>query len=123
MDEPKGPAKIHLSPEELLKYESGLIVFRLMEAELPESQGLLEVLVDDMSYPSYISSTAQTKRHKFEEIGDCFVRELDFSRLTIRARKKGDDEDDIMASLAGNTLETLKQCLVSTCTWSHAARY
>ncbi|KAM0346790.1 hypothetical protein ACHAPU_005130 [Fusarium lateritium] len=108
---PKGPRKVRLSPEELLKYESGLLIFRLMEAEMPESHGLLEVLVDDMVYPSYISSTARSKHHKFEEIGDCFIRELDFSRLTLRARKKGDDDDDLMASLAGNTLETLKQCL------------
>ncbi|KAF4464668.1 hypothetical protein FALBO_8500 [Fusarium albosuccineum] len=111
MDVPKGPPKIRLSPEELLKYESGLLIFRLMEAEMPESHGLLEVLVDDMAYPSYISSTARSKSHKFEEIGDCFIRELDFSKLTLRARKKGDDQDDLMASLSGNTLETLKQCL------------
>jgi Ca2+-dependent lipid-binding protein len=112
VDEPKGPAKIRLTPEQLLKYESGLLIFRLMEAEMPESHGLLEVLVDDMAYPSYVSSTARSKSHKFEEIGDCFIRELDFSRLTLRARKKGDDQDDLMASLSGNTLETLKQCLV-----------
>lgn len=111
VDEPKGPAKIRLTPEQLLKYESGLLIFRLMEAEMPESHGLLEVLVDDMAYPSYVSSTARNKSHKFEEIGDCFIRELDFSRLTLRARKKGDDQDDLMASLSGNTLETLKQCL------------
>ncbi|KAJ4326786.1 Tricalbin-2 [Fusarium piperis] len=111
VDEPKGPAKIRLTPEQLLKYESGLLIFRLMEAEMPESHGLLEVLVDDMAYPSYVSSTARSKSHKFEEIGDCFIRELDFSRLTLRARKKGDDQDDLMASLSGNTLETLKQCL------------
>ncbi|KAF4984077.1 hypothetical protein FZEAL_656 [Fusarium zealandicum] len=111
MDVPKGPRKIRLSPEELLKYESGMLIFRLMEAEMPESNGLLEVLVDDMAYPSYISSTARTKSHKFEEIGDCVIRELDFSRLTLRARKKGDDQDDLLASLSGNTLETLKQCL------------
>ncbi|EKJ67966.1 hypothetical protein FPSE_11777 [Fusarium pseudograminearum CS3096] len=108
---PKGPRKVRLSPEELLKYESGLLIFRLMEAEMPESHSHLEVLVDDMAYPSYISSTARSKHHKFEEIGDCFIRELDFSRLTLRARKKGDDDDDLLASLAGNTLETLKQCL------------
>lgn len=113
MDKPKAPAKLRLTPEELLKYESGLLIFRLMEAEMPESQAHLEVFVDDMAFPSYISSTSQTRNHKFEEIGDCFIRELDFSRLTLKARKKGDDKDDTLASLAGNTLDTLKQCLVS----------
>ncbi|CAM1505593.1 Fc.00g112300.m01.CDS01 [Cosmosporella sp. VM-42] len=111
LDKPKGPPKLRLSPEELLKYESGLLIFRLMEAEMPESRAHLEVFVDDYAYPSYLSSTAQTKSHKFEEIGDCFIRELDFSRLALKARKKGDDKDETLASLSGNTLETLKQCL------------
>jgi Ca2+-dependent lipid-binding protein len=83
-----------------------------MEAEMPDSHSHLEILVDDMAYPSYVSSAARSKHHKFDEIGDCFIRELDFSRLTLRARRKGDDDDDILALLAGNTLETLKQCLV-----------
>lgn len=109
--ESTGPPKIRLSPEELVKHESGLLVFRLLEAELPESHSHLEIWVDDMANPSYVSSAAPRKEHKFDEIGDCFIRELDFSRLTLKARKKGDDKDETLASLAGNTLDTLKQCL------------
>ncbi|KAI9166928.1 hypothetical protein HJFPF1_03043 [Paramyrothecium foliicola] len=110
-EEPSGPPKLHLTPEQLLKYESGMLIFRLLEAEMPESNTHLEVYVDDLAYPSYISTTAHSRAHKFEEIGDCVIRELDFSRLTLKARKKGDDQDDTIASLTGNTLETLKQCL------------
>lgn len=110
---PKGPAKVRMSPEELLRRESGLLIFRLMEAEMPEIQTRLEVFVDDHLYPSYVSSVVSSRHHKFEEIGDCVIRELDFSRLTIKARRKGSDEkDDDLAYLTGNTLETLKQCLV-----------
>lgn len=112
-EEKKGPPKIHLSPEELLKYESGILIFRLMESEMPERDSHLEIFVDDMAYPSYTSSTVPSKAHKFDEIGDCVIRELDFSRLTLKARKKGDDVEDTLAYLAGNTMETLKQCLVS----------
>ncbi|KAL7819079.1 tricalbin [Trichoderma gracile] len=109
--EKRGPPKIRLSPEELLRYESGVLIFRLLESEMPEKESHLEIFVDDMAYPSYTSTTVQTKSHKFDEIGDCVIRELDFSRLTIKARKKGDDADDTLAYLSGNTLETLKQCL------------
>lgn len=109
----EAPPKVYLTPEELMKYESGLLIFRLMESEMPESNSHLEVYVDDHLYPSYTSSSARQRSHKFEEIGDCFIRELDFSRLTIKARKKGDDEDDTLAYLSGNTADTLKQCLVS----------
>ncbi|RDA89729.1 hypothetical protein CP533_6852 [Ophiocordyceps camponoti-saundersi (nom. inval.)] len=106
-----GPPKIRLTPEELLKHESGLLIFRLLEAELPENHSRLEVWVDDMAYPSYVSSVAPSRGHKFDEIGDCVIRELDVSRMTLKARKKGDDKDETVAQLAGNTLETLKQCL------------
>ncbi|PHH90809.1 hypothetical protein CDD83_2608 [Cordyceps sp. RAO-2017] len=109
--EDHGPPKIRLSPEELLKYESGLLIFRLLEGEMPESHCRLEVFVDDMAYASYVSSTSSAKTHKFDEIGDCVIRELDVSRLTLKARKKGDDNDHTLAQLAGNTMETLKQCL------------
>lgn len=119
-DEEEGPPKIRLSPEELLKYESGLLIFKLMEAEMPEANTKLEVWVDDMAFPSYASSSAMSRKHKFEEIGDCFIRELDFSRLTLKVRKKGEaieghekDKENTMAKLQGNTLDTLKQCLVS----------
>ncbi|KJZ79031.1 hypothetical protein HIM_01804 [Hirsutella minnesotensis 3608] len=109
--ESKGPPKIRLSPEELLRHESGLLIFRLLEGEMPESSSRLEIFVDDMAYASYVSSTAPSRAHKFNEIGDCVIRELDVSRLTLKARKKGDDSVHTLAQLSGNTMETLKQCL------------
>ncbi|KAL2155163.1 hypothetical protein VTH82DRAFT_3839 [Thermothelomyces myriococcoides] len=110
------PPKVYLTPEELLKHDCGVVIFRLMEAELPKSNCRIEVYVDDMAFPSYVSSTAKSKNHKFDEIGDCFVRELEFSRLTIIVTEKGDRHDDAnekrtLARLSGNTLDTLKQCL------------
>lgn len=49
-------------------------------------------------------------------VGDCMVRELDFSKVTIRLREsskdKEHDEDDIVAKLTGQTMSTLRQCLV-----------
>lgn len=113
----KKPRKIHLTPQELLEYSSGLVIFRLMDADLPHSNTRIEIFVDDMAFPSYVSSTAKSKQHKFDEIGDCFVRELEFSKLTLKIREKGekqgdgDDKDSTLARLTGSTLDTLKQCL------------
>lgn len=112
------PQKIRLTPEELLKNECGLLIFRLMEADFAKSNCRLEVYADDMAFPSYVSSVAQSRTHKFEELGDCVVREIDVSRLTLIVREKGEEaeasnDDNIVARLAGNTLDTLKQCLVS----------
>jgi Ca2+-dependent lipid-binding protein len=127
-DIPKEVPKVHLTPEELLKHESGFLIFKLMEGQMPKSGTHLEVYVDDMSYPSYVSGTAKTKSFKFDEIGDCFIRELEFSRLTLKVREKREkpgeerDEEHTVARLAGNTLDTLKQCLVSVA-FSHCSNW
>ncbi|KAK4191774.1 putative tricalbin [Podospora australis] len=110
------PPKVYLTPQELLKQESGLIIFKLMEADLPKSQCRIEVFVDDMAFPSYTSSVAKKREHKFDEIGDCFIRELEFSKLTIKVAERSDDKEKehkqrVLARLTGNTLDTLKQCL------------
>jgi len=118
IEEEKSLPKIHLTPEELLKYESGLIIFKLMDVDLTHSDTHVDVLTDDNAFPSYSSSKIKSRKATIDEIGDCFVRELDFSRLTIRIREKGElkgdakkDKEDIIAKLTGNTLDTLKQCL------------
>jgi Ca2+-dependent lipid-binding protein len=110
--------KIRLTPEELVNYESGLVIFKLLDAELTRSNVHVEIVVDDMAFPSYSSSTIRSRKTTLDEIGDCFVRELDFSKLTLRIREKGeskgdDKKDHTIAKLTGNTLDTLKQCLVS----------
>jgi len=120
--EEKKLPKIHLTPEELLKYESGLIIFKIIECDLSRSNVHVEILVDDMAFPSYSSSKIKTKKATVDEIGDCFVRELDFSKLTLRIREKGESKGDekkdhTLAKLTGATLDTLKQCLVRHPYW------
>lgn len=59
-------------------------------------------------------------------VGDTVVRELDFSRISLRVRDSGDDhdeEDKHKGKLTGNTMETLKQCLVSLTVHSCAGAY
>lgn len=71
--------------------------------------------MDDMRYASYTSAKIRSRQHNFNETGDAMVRELDLSRMTLRlvteTDKKGTDEDDIKAKVAGPTLETLRRCL------------
>ncbi|CZR50948.1 probable transmembrane protein [Phialocephala subalpina] len=116
--EEKTLPKLRLTPEELVKYESGLIIFKLMDVEVTRSNVHVEIVVDDMVFPSYTSSTIRSRKTVLDEIGDCFVRELDFSKITLRIRQKGDskgdekkDKDFTVARLTGETLATLKQCL------------
>lgn len=50
-------------------------------------------------------------------VGDTMIRELDFSKITLRiiehVDKDGDGDDDhVIAKLTGNTIDTLRRCLV-----------
>ena len=53
--------------------------------------------------------------------GDAFVRELDFSKVTLRLKHKedrkgdGDNEEHTIAKLQGNTIDVLQRCLVGPC--------
>ena len=72
--------------------------------------------MDDMVFPSYISSKVRARQHTFGEIGDAFVRELDVSQITLRLSEKTDkkgegDQEHVIAKLKGPTLTTLQQCL------------
>jgi Ca2+-dependent lipid-binding protein len=47
--------------------ESGLLVFKLISGQLSRSNCYLEVLMDDMVFPSYSSSKVKSKVHEFNE--------------------------------------------------------
>ena len=110
--------KLKLTPEELFKHNSGLLIFNIIEGSFAHSGVRLEVMMDDMQFPAYTTVKTRSKQTHFGETGDAFVRELDFSRITLRLRQKsdknGDNEDeDILAKLQGSTLDTLQRCFVS----------
>ncbi|KAI1971335.1 Tricalbin-2 [Ophidiomyces ophidiicola] len=113
----KSAPKIRLTPQDIHKYESGLIVFKIIEGQLAHTDVQLEVVMDDYAFPCYTSSKARSKHITFNDVGDAFVRELEFSKITLRlvekTDKKGgdDDHDHSIARLSGPTLGTLEQCL------------
>ncbi|KAL8923082.1 MAG: hypothetical protein Q9172_003292 [Xanthocarpia lactea] len=115
--EAKKLPKLRLSPEELVKHESGLLIFKLIEGTLAHSDVRVEVVMDDMVFPSFSSAKVKSKHTQFGEIGDAFVRELDFSKITLRLREKTDKRgeedtsDTITAKLTGSTMDTLLRCL------------
>jgi Ca2+-dependent lipid-binding protein len=108
------PPKVHLTPEELLKYNSGIVIFNIIEGELSNRDCYLEVLFDDYAFPAFVSTKARSEHQRWDEVGDTFVRELDFSRITMRVRTKLDhlhDLSDVIGTLTGDTIEVLKTCL------------
>lgn len=117
--------------------ESGLIIFKILEADLAQRDCHIEVLMDDMLYPAWHSSKVKSKQMTFNEseflhctmaiskalssfiiAGDAMVRELDVSRITLRMTEKldkkgGGNEAHTYAKLTGQTLDVLRQGLVS----------
>ncbi|KAI1005415.1 Uncharacterized protein K3495_g2798 [Podosphaera aphanis] len=116
-EEKQIPAKIQLSPSELFKYESGLIILKLISVDVSKTNVHVEIIMDDMAFPSYSSPLIRSKNTTLDEYGDCVVRELDVSKITFRIREKGKtqgegkkNKDQTLARLTKNSLDTLKQC-------------
>ncbi|KAK2861390.1 hypothetical protein FQN49_004250, partial [Arthroderma sp. PD_2] len=108
--------KIRLTPQDVHNYESGLIVFKLEEGNFPCTGSQLEVLMDDNLYPTYTSPKIQSKHMVFGDVGDAFVPEMEFSKITLRLvdksdRPSEDNDDESIVKLSGPTLSTLQQCL------------
>jgi Ca2+-dependent lipid-binding protein len=111
--------KLRLTANDLTKYESGLLIFKLISGDFAKSNVYLEVLMDDQVFPSYASSRTRSRHTEFGETGDAVVRELDLSRITLRLVEKQDkkgegEEEHLEAKLQGDTLQVLQKCLVST---------
>lgn len=113
--------KLRLSADDLGQYESGLIVFKLLEGEFAEPDGHIAIIMDDFAFPAYSSAKIKSRKMTFNEVGDAVVRELDVSKITIRLVEhvdtKGEGgEDHVIAKLTGNTMDTLRRCLYTPTT-------
>ncbi|KAL2808922.1 C2 domain-containing protein [Aspergillus granulosus] len=106
--------KTYISVEDLGNYESGFIVFKLHEVHLSRSNVHVEILMDDYMFPVWSSPKIRTKSTKVDDIGDAFVRELEFSKITLRIVEKlnaKEDDEHVVAKLTGDTLSTLQRIL------------
>ena len=70
--------------------------------------------MDDYLFPSYTSPKIPGKT-KFSDVGDAFVRELDYSKMTLRLvskpNPKGNADENTVAKIHGDTLKTLSKIL------------
>ncbi|OKP14586.1 hypothetical protein PENSUB_13938 [Penicillium subrubescens] len=107
--------KMDLSKEDLPKYESGFVVFKFHHGEFAHSNVQLEVVIDDYMFPAYTSPKIHSKTLNSTDVGEAFIRELEFSKMTLRLVHKNDphesSEENTVAKLTGNTLTTLQHIL------------
>lgn len=95
--------------------ESGFVVFKFHHGELAHTNVQLEVVIDDYMFPAFTSPKIHSKTLNSSDIGEAFVRELEFSKMTLRLVHKNDphdsSEENTVAKLTGNTLTTLQHIL------------
>ena len=124
--EPQIPPKIKLSPEQLFEYQSGLLVYKVLEGNITKTDTFFQVFFDDMLYPAYTSSRSTSLHPKWQEICDGLVRELEWSRfeirLTTKERSIRTDNECVIATYTGSTLAILKKAYNHTATISLTGR-
>lgn len=93
--------------------ESGILAIQVIAGRLAK-KGRLEVLVDESYWPAFGTERSRSTHQTWDQIGEVFIRELDFSRLTLRLNENDDgDKDEVFAEYKLDTRELLEASLVS----------
>ncbi|KAI9008912.1 C2 domain-containing protein [Phycomyces nitens] len=78
----------------LLAYESGILKVTVHSASLTEKiNATIDILVDSND-PQFRTAQAKGSKLSINETGDVFVKEMDFSRITVRVKPIKEDKDD-----------------------------
>lgn len=78
----------------LLAYSAGVLSVKIHDVVLPDkSKAVAEILLDSND-AQFRTAPVKGTRLDFNESGDAFVKELDFSRLVVRVRNAKDDIKD-----------------------------
>ncbi|KAF8559381.1 tricalbin [Imleria badia] len=115
----KGPEKeneqqsseLELDNEELLKHQSGIIIFNILSGKL-QKKARLEILVDDGYWPAFSTVKARSTHAQWQHVGEGFIKELDFGRIWLRLNENAEgDKDDIIAEWKGGAKSFLQATL------------
>ncbi|KIJ68717.1 hypothetical protein HYDPIDRAFT_81596 [Hydnomerulius pinastri MD-312] len=97
--------------EELLKHQSGIIIFNVISGQL-HKKARLEVLLDDGYWPAFSTAKARSTHAQWQHVGEGFLKELDFGRVWLRLNENSEGEkDDIIAEWKGDAKAFLEATL------------
>ncbi|CAE6512911.1 unnamed protein product [Rhizoctonia solani] len=109
-EEHKGEG-VQMSTEELLSQQSGILVFNIMEGEIAK-KARLEVLLDDGYWPVFSTEKARSTQAHWDQVGEGFIKELDFGRVWLRLNENDEGEkEDIIAELKISAKQFLEEAL------------
>ena len=102
--------------------ESGIIVFNLISGRLAR-KARLEVLLDDGYWPVVSTTKSRSTHARFDQVGEGFVKELDFGQVWLKLNENDDSEKEaIVAECRMDVKDFLEQTLVCIGTrnnWFH----
>ncbi|KAI8333575.1 C2 domain-containing protein [Chlamydoabsidia padenii] len=79
---------------DLFGYESGILSVTVHHAKLPYRTRAVVDMFLDSNYAQYTTSQLKGIELPYNETGDIFVKEMDFSRLVIKVRRWTDNEKE-----------------------------
>jgi Ca2+-dependent lipid-binding protein len=101
-----------IPPEQLLKTQSGILVFNILGGNVARKNARLEILFDDGYWPTYTTEAGRTDHCTWDEVGESVIKELDWSRMWLKLRTgRGDTQEDVFAEFQGNTKDILERAL------------
>ena len=73
--------------------ETGIIIFDITTGSLAK-KSRLEVLLDDSYWPAFATDKARSLNARWDEVGEGFLKEMDFGRVRLRLNENDDGEKE-----------------------------
>ena len=107
-----GTDMAELSQDELLNHQSGVIILNVISGNLAK-KARVEVVLDDSYWPAFATIKARSTTACWEHVGESFVKELDFSQISLRLDESSqDDKDHVIAEWKGSVKTFLEMTMV-----------
>ncbi|KAG8734045.1 hypothetical protein FRC12_018670, partial [Ceratobasidium sp. 428] len=111
-------AGIDMTNEEVLQHQSGVLVFNIIEGQIAK-KARLEVLLDDGYWPAFSTEKARSTQARWDQVGEGFIKELDFGRVWLRLNENDEDEkESIIAEHKLDAKEFLEKSLAGPTTYT-----
>lgn len=79
---------------DLLAYESGILSVKVQHIKVPYRTRAVVDMYLDSNYAQYNTTQLRGVDLPFQETGDAFVKEMDFSKLVVKVRRYTDNEKE-----------------------------
>jgi len=98
---------------QILIAESGIIIFHVKSGERLAKKGRLEVLLDGGYWPAFSTTRAHGHRMTWQHVGEGFMKEIDFGRVSLRLNEADEGEKDVIfGEWKGDVKQFVSQTLV-----------